>query len=115
MLKLLLAACLVVSSAQAVPETTKPVKLVVEIPVDQIARAKFPNEDGKLVDALASVNDYVNKNMTYVTDQAHYGYEDFWVMAPSITRGIAKTTPLRSYSCFSGRASPLSAIPRSLP
>lgn len=57
------------------------------VPADTIARAKFPQEDARFVDALAAVNSFVNSNMAYEDDQKHYGYGDFWVTAPQDGKG----------------------------
>jgi predicted transglutaminase-like cysteine proteinase len=59
----------------------------VPIPVDQVARAKFPAEDGQFVDSLAELNRVVNDGMTYTDDKSHYGVTDFWVMAPTDGKG----------------------------
>lgn len=59
----------------------------VTIPVDNIARAKFPKEDAKLVDGIAELNRFVNSHMVYTSDQPHYGHRDFWVMAPADGKG----------------------------
>lgn len=79
--KSLLAGLALALSTAAVPQAVEPV------PIDTVARAKFPHEDGKFVDALAAVNRFVNVNMTYQDDQSHYGKNDYWVMAPSDGKG----------------------------
>lgn len=84
--KLLLAVALAAAPVSAQAPTTEQ-QTAVAPPVDSVARAKFPNEDGAIVDVIAGVNGYVNAKMTYTFDQEHYGYGDFWVMAPSDAKG----------------------------
>jgi predicted transglutaminase-like cysteine proteinase len=65
---------------------------VIAVPADQAARAKFPREmrhkgGDRAIDAIAMINRYVNGQMIYVADKAHYGQNDLWVMAPSDGRG----------------------------
>jgi predicted transglutaminase-like cysteine proteinase len=79
MLRSALLALALLIPAPAVPETT--------IPVDAIARAKFPNDSGPMVDALAYVNKAINASITPMSDQEHYGVADMWVMAPADGEG----------------------------
>jgi predicted transglutaminase-like cysteine proteinase len=81
LLKALPALFLALAPVAAVPETPAPV------PIDTIARAKFPNEEAAFVDALAEMNRAVNAKMTYELDQDHYGVTDLWVMAPDDAKG----------------------------
>jgi predicted transglutaminase-like cysteine proteinase len=72
---------LVAVSVPAVPQER------VGVPVDSVARAKFPKENGQTVDASALVNKIVNAAITPESDQAHYGVEDLWVMMPADSKG----------------------------
>jgi predicted transglutaminase-like cysteine proteinase len=80
MLRSLLALSLFAASP-VTPQTTAP------IPVDTIARTKFPQEDGKIVDALAELNRFVNQGITYQDDMTHYGVNDLWVQVPADSKG----------------------------
>lgn len=51
-------------------------------PVDALARAKVPNEDGQVVDIIAGLNAYVNSHITEEADIDHYDIDDLWVMYP---------------------------------
>ena len=79
MLKLLLAATIVVASP-AIPQTDT-------LPIDLTARAKAPHEDGRFVDALAALNRYVNDHIQGESDLEHYGLSDYWVQYPSDNKG----------------------------
>jgi predicted transglutaminase-like cysteine proteinase len=83
----LLALSLLIASptAPAVTPVVKPPQFV--IPRDNIARAKFPHVNGRLIDELAFINALVNTAMVYEDDQKHYGVPDLWVMMPSDGRG----------------------------
>jgi predicted transglutaminase-like cysteine proteinase len=59
----------------------------VEIPVDRVARHRFPHDNGKLIDALAFINAVVNAAIQPESDQDHYGVLDYWVMAPADGKG----------------------------
>jgi predicted transglutaminase-like cysteine proteinase len=84
MLKLLLAACLVVSSAQAVPQ---PTSAKTSLPADPVSEAKFSHDDAKLIDGLAYVNRFVNSAITYQSDKEHYGVNDHMVALPPDGKG----------------------------
>jgi predicted transglutaminase-like cysteine proteinase len=81
MLRSALIALALLISTPAVPETPA------VIPVDATARAKFPNDSGPMVDALAYVNKAINAAITPMSDQEHYGVADMWVMAPADGKG----------------------------
>jgi predicted transglutaminase-like cysteine proteinase len=80
-LRLICATLALALSAPAVPQTH------ITIPVDSVARAKFPRERGEFIDALAEINRFVNTHIEGVSDMEHYGVEDFWVMAPADGKG----------------------------
>jgi predicted transglutaminase-like cysteine proteinase len=54
----------------------------VTIPVDTVARAKFPKDVGKLVDFLANINRVVNTTIVGMSDEEHYGIGELFVMFP---------------------------------
>jgi predicted transglutaminase-like cysteine proteinase len=57
------------------------------VPVDTIARAKFPNDNPAQIDAIAAFNKAVNGALTYETDREHYGVEDHYVSLPPDGKG----------------------------
>jgi predicted transglutaminase-like cysteine proteinase len=59
----------------------------VAIPVDLVARAKFPGEKPEFVDALADFNRLVNASIIYTPDDVHYGVTDHWVGRPQDGKG----------------------------
>jgi predicted transglutaminase-like cysteine proteinase len=79
MLRGALAAVLLVA-VPAVPQS------VVSVPVDAIARAKFPHDDPATVDRIANLNRMVNASIKYESDDKHYG-RDQWVMRPPDNKG----------------------------
>lgn len=57
------------------------------IPADYIARAKFPNDAPRKIDALAMVNRAINDSIVSEPDQKHYGVPEMWVMVPADGKG----------------------------
>jgi predicted transglutaminase-like cysteine proteinase len=78
MLKLAFA-LLALAPAPAVPQTV--------MPPDPVARAKFPNDNPEQIDALANFNKLINRSLTYVSDQDHYGAADHYVSMPPDGKG----------------------------
>jgi predicted transglutaminase-like cysteine proteinase len=79
--KPLLALALLLIPTQAIPETPQ------TAPIDQVARAKFPNSDGELIDKLAMVNKIVNAAITRESDFEHYGVRERFVSWPADLKG----------------------------
>jgi predicted transglutaminase-like cysteine proteinase len=69
------------------------------VPVDLVARAKFPADKPEAVDALAYLNKVVNANIAYVSDQEHYGQPITTFRYRLTTRAIARISPSRRWSC----------------
>jgi predicted transglutaminase-like cysteine proteinase len=83
LLRAVVAASLSLVSAPANPQTAPQQT----IPVDTIARAKFPKLSGEAVDWLANLNRTVNHMIQGESDMDHYGVADYWVMLPSDMKG----------------------------
>lgn len=82
---LLALAALSLMGAAPVKEAPQPTQIT--IPVDTVARAKFPHDNAEAIDTLAFLNKLVNASITPMSDQEHYGLDDMWVMAPKDGKG----------------------------
>jgi predicted transglutaminase-like cysteine proteinase len=57
------------------------------IPADPTSERKFPKEDPRVVDALQFVQMFIDTQVEYVSDDEHYGVDEYWVMAPTDNQG----------------------------
>jgi predicted transglutaminase-like cysteine proteinase len=73
--------------AAPVAAPQRPVKTITAIPVDAVARAKFPNEDPRLVDGIGYINHIVNSMIQGVSDPDHYGVDNKMVSEPDDGKG----------------------------
>jgi predicted transglutaminase-like cysteine proteinase len=81
LLRPIIAAALCCAPAPAIPQSPP------TIPVDAVARAKFPKLSGDAVDWLANLNRQVNHMIQGESDMEHYGVADYWVMLPQDMKG----------------------------
>jgi predicted transglutaminase-like cysteine proteinase len=58
-----------------------------EIPIDPVARAKFPRIDHDVIDVLADVNRTVNHAIARLDDERHYGAKERWLAWPADGKG----------------------------
>lgn len=86
-----------------------PLAQVAKLPVDKVARAKFPKAPPGLVDVLAYINRYVNTLMEPVSDIDHYGVAELWVMYPSDGKGDCEDNALTKLGLLSQAHYPMVA------
>lgn len=99
MLRSLFLALALVTAPPVVPATT--------IPVDAVARAKFPNDKPEAIDALAAFNKEVNGSITYVSDEEHYGIIDHYVSMPADNKGDCEDYALTKMELLSAAGFPV--------
>jgi predicted transglutaminase-like cysteine proteinase len=99
MLKSLFALALLIP-APAIPQTDA-------VPMDAIARAKFPHDDPQQVDALALINKAINASIQYQDDRSHYGMDELWVMFPADHKGDCEDYALTKMGVLSEAQFPI--------
>lgn len=104
-------ACLSLIAASPVAPSSKPAEPTeqranIPIPVDTIARTKFPKENPELIDALAAINDLVNRSIQGQDDLSHYGISELWVMYPEDGRGDCEDYALTKMGILSQNGFP---------
>lgn len=99
----LAAALLIALATPAVPQTAT------LVPVDTIARAKFPHSVPAQVDAIAAINRVINESITPLDDKAHYGVDELWVMYPADGKGDCEDYALTKLGVLSQAGFPVIA------
>jgi predicted transglutaminase-like cysteine proteinase len=79
------------------------------IPVDGLARAKFPRSPGVMIDALADINRTVNAAITPIADKDHYGINELWVMFPEDHAGDCEDFALTKLGLLANAGFPVVA------
>lgn len=100
-LKALAGLSLLLAFAPAIPQT------LIAVPVDRVARARFPRDEGKMIDALASINSLVNHAIEYEDDDKHYGMGELWVMFPKDGKGDCEDYALSKLGILSNNGFPI--------
>jgi len=77
------------------------------LPIDLVARAKFPYEDGRKIDALAAINRFVNDSIVSISDRDHYGVNELWVMNPPDGKGDCEDYSLTKLMILSEAGFPI--------
>lgn len=85
---------------------------VIKPPPDPVGRAKFPNEDPAVVDALAIVNQSINQMIKPVEDAKHYGVEQVMVSFPPDMKGDCEDYALTKLVMLEQAGLPVPAFAR---